>query len=162
MKRSLRKKYNFYYFNRSKVFSDVLNYARTTRFFSPNKEISKCSGSVWSKSSISQKIVPRNHNSKSLEVKQFINVRSGPGVACGTIAWSKLMDLGVLLAFYWQFLSECFHTLKIESDFYSRQGHWPLCRTGPYHGILLKGKQRRSSFYFLTKTIKFTLNSISK
>ena len=86
MKRSLRKKYNFYYFNRSKVFSDVLNYARTTRFFSPNKEISKCSGSVWSKSSISQKIVPRNHNSKSLEVKQFINVRSGPGVACGTIA----------------------------------------------------------------------------
>ena len=70
------------------------------------------------------------------------------------------MKLGVLFPFYCHFLPESFHTLKIESDFYSRQGHWPLFRTGVYKGILLKKKQRRSSFYFLAKTIKLTSNSI--
>ena len=106
------------------------------------------------KSSISQKIVPRNRHSKSMEGKQFINVRLGPDIVTTTIAWSKLMPLCVPLPFICHFLAERFHTLKIESEFFSRQGHCTLCRTSVYHGLLLKKNQRRSSFYFLTKMSK--------
>ena len=80
----------------------------------------------------------------------------------GTIAWSKLIQLGVPLAFDYRFRPERFHTLKIESDFFSRQGHCTLCWTGVYQSLLLKENQRRSCFYFLTKRIKFTWNSISR
>jgi hypothetical protein len=41
----------------------------------------------------------------------------------GTIAWSKLMYLGIPLAFAHRFRPERFHTLKIELDFFSRHGH---------------------------------------
>jgi hypothetical protein len=58
-----------------------------------------------------------------MEGKQFINVRLGPDIVIGTIAWSKLIQLFVSLAFICHFLAERFHTLKIESDFYSRQGN---------------------------------------
>ena len=80
-------------------------------------------GGVWSKSSISQKIVPWNRNSKSLWGKQIINVRLLSYIVVETIVWSKLMQICVPLAFICQFLAERFHTLKIELDFYSRQGH---------------------------------------
>ena len=113
-----------------------------------NECVSVCSGGVWSKSPISQKIVPRNHNSKSFEGKQFINFRSGQDIVNAAIVWSKLMKLGVLFPFYCHFLPESFHTLKIESDFYSRQGYWTLYWTGVYNSILLLKKQRRSSFLF--------------
>ena len=113
-----------------------------------NECVSVWSGDVWSKSPNSQKIVPRNHISKSFEGKQFINVRSGQDILSAAIAWSKLMKLGVLFPFYCHFLPESFHTLKIESDFYSRQGHWTLYWTGVYNSILLLKKQRRSSFLF--------------
>jgi hypothetical protein len=58
-----------------------------------------------------------------MEAKQFINFRWGPDIDTGTIALSKLVQLCVLLAFTCHFLAERFHTLKIESDFFSRQGH---------------------------------------
>jgi hypothetical protein len=57
-----------------------------------------------------------------MEGKQFINVRLGPDIVTTTIAWSKLMPLCVPLPFICHFLAERFHTLKIESDFFSRQG----------------------------------------
>ena len=139
------------------MLSNIYYCARTVHFSRPYKEIRVCSGGVWPKSSISRKIVPWNRNSKSLLGKQFINVRLPPYIVIGKIVWSQLMHLCVPLAFICHFLAERFHTLKIESDFYSRQGHWPLFRTGVYKGILLKKKQRRSSFYFLAKTIKTIL-----
>ena len=129
-------------------------------FFITNKGTSVCVGSVWSKSSISHKIVPWNRNSKSLEGKQFINVCWWLNIVSATIAWCKLMGLSIPLALVCHFLAERFHTLKIESDFFSRQGHWTLSRTAVYHGILLLKIQRRSSLYFCTKAIKLTWNSI--
>ena len=130
---------------------NIQKYAHTVCCSNANKWIRVCSSGVWSKSSISQKIVPRNRISKSLEAKQFINVRSGANVVGGTIAWSKLMQLGVRLALICHFLVRRFHTLKIELDFFSRQGHWQLYRTGVYHGILLKEKQRRSCCFFCSQ-----------
>ena len=130
------------------------------RFSQSHKWISVCPGDIWSKWSISQKIVPRNRNSKSMEGKQFINVRLGTDIVIAPIAWSKLMQSWVVLAFVCHFQAERFHTLKIESDFFSRQGLWTLCRTSVYHGLLLKKNQRRSSFYFLTKMVQSTLNRL--
>ena len=66
----------------------------------------------------------------------------------GTIAWCKLIQLGVHLAFDYRFRPERFHTLKIESDFFSRQGHLTLYWTAVYQSLLLKKNQRRSSFLF--------------
>ena len=43
-----------------------------------------------------------------------------------TIALSKLMQLGTPLALVRRFRPERFHTLKIELDFFSRQGHGTL------------------------------------
>ena len=126
---------------------NIQKYAHTVCCSNANKWIRVCSSGVWSKSSISQKIVPRNRISKSLEAKQFINVRSGANVVGGTIAWSKLMQLGVPLALICHFLVRRFHTLKIELDFFSRQGHWTLCWTGVYQSLLLKKNQRRSCFF---------------
>ena len=103
---------------------------------------------VWYKPSISHKIVPWNLISKSIEDKHFTNVCFWPDIAKVTITWAKLMQLGVLFSFFCHFMTECFHTLKFESDFYSRQGHWTLSRTGVYDRILLQEKQRRSSFLF--------------
>ena len=144
------------------MLSNIYYCGRTVHFSRPYKEIRVCSGGVWPKSSISQQIVPRNRNSKSMEGKQFINVRLGTDIVIAPIFWSQLMHLCLPLAFVCHFQAERFHTLKIESDFYSRQGHWPLCWTGVYQSILLNEKKRRSSFYFLTKTKKLTANSISK
>jgi len=59
------------------------------------------------------------------------------------------MQLRVLFAFFYRFVAKRFRTLKFESDFFSRQGYWTLYWTVTYHGILLKEKQRLSSFYFL-------------
>ena len=132
----------------SNVLFDTQNYARMIHFPNINIWTSVWSCPVWSKSFIYEKIVPRNRISKSIEGKQFINVRWGKDIASGTIAWSKLMRLGVLLALFCCFRSERFHTLKIESDFFSRQGYWTLSKTGVHHGLLLKEKQRRSCFYF--------------
>ena len=137
------------------------NYAHGRHFFNTNKQTSVCWGGFWSKSSISQKIVPRNRISKSLEGKQFINVCWWLNIVSATIAWCKLMELGIPLALVCHFLAERFHTLKIESDFFSRQGHWTLSRTAVYHGLLLLKIQRRSSLYFCTKAIKLTWNSIT-
>ena len=127
------------------------------RFSQSHKWISVCPGDIWSKWSISQKIVPRNRNSKSMEGKQFINVRLGPDIVIGTIAWSKLIQLFVFLAFICHFLAERFHTLKIESDFFSRQGHGTLNWTGVYQSLLLKKKQRRSSFLFFLENGNFVI-----
>ena len=120
-------------------------------FFITNKGTSVCVGGVWSKSSISHKIVPTNRNSKSLEGKQFINVRWRSHMVSGTIAWSKLMHLSIPLAFVYRSRTERFHTLKIELDFFSRHGHWTLYWTGVYQSLLLKKKQRRSSCQFFRK-----------
>ena len=128
---------------------DTQNYARMARFSKANKRTSVWWGGVWSKSSISHKNVPRNNISKSFEGKQFITVRWGLETVTGKIASSKLMQLGIHLAFICHFLAKRFHTLKIESDFFSRQGHWPLYRTGVYNCILLKKNPTTSSnFYF--------------
>ena len=145
--RSLWKKVNFLKFKLSKVFSDIPKYACTVSFPRSYKKISERLWGVWSKSPISQKIVPWNRNSKSMKGKQFINVRWGLGIEVRTSAWSKLMKIGVPISSFCHFLSEHFHTLKIESDFFSRQGYWTLYRTAVYDGILLKKKQRRSCFY---------------
>ena len=48
------------------------------------------------------------------------------------------MEIYVPCAFICHFLAERFCTLKFELDFYSRQGHWTLSRTGVYYNILLK------------------------
>ena len=130
----------------SNVLFVTQNYDCTARFTNVNECISVCLGGVWSKSPISQKIVPRNRISKSLEGKQFINVCWRFNIVSATITRSKLMQLCVLLALVWHFLAKRFHTLKIESDFFSRHGHWTLYWTGVYYGILLFKKQRRSSF----------------
>ena len=114
-------------------------------------------GGVWSKSPISQKIVPRNRISKSLEGKQFINVCWWLNITSATIAWCKLMQLGISLALVCHFLAERFHTLKIELDFFSRHGHWTLCWTGVYQSLLLKIKQRRSSFLFFSENGNFAI-----
>ena len=58
------------------------------------------------------------------------------------------MRIGVPLAFNCRFLVQRFHTLKFESDFFSRHGHWTLYWTGVYQSLLLKKQQRRSSFLF--------------
>ena len=92
--------------------------------------------------------------------RRFINVLGGLCMLLGTIAWSKLMRLGAPLTFCCWFRAERFHTLKIESEFFSRQGHCTLCRTSVYHGFLLKKNQRRSSFYFLTKMVQSTSNRL--
>ena len=134
--------------NLSNIFSNTRNYAPTSRFCWPCKETSVHAGGVWSKSSISQEIVPWNRNSKSLQGKQFINVCWRSNIVGGTFSWSKLIQLGVLLPFFCHLMSEHFHTLKFESDFFSRQGHWTLYSTGVYDGILLREKQRRSCFSF--------------
>ena len=132
------------------------------------KRIRVCSGGVWSKSSISHKIVPRNRNSKSLERKQFISVRWWSHMDCGSIAWSKLMQLRIFLPFVYRFKPERFHTLKIELDFFSRHGHRTLYWTGVYHRNLLIKKQRRSCFFsflengnFVIFCCKFVLKYIS-
>ena len=125
---------------------------RTVHLFTTHEGISVHVGGVWSKSSISQKIVPRNRISKSFEGKQFISVRRGVNIVSGTIVWSKLMQLGTLFGFFYRFLAEHFHTLKFEWDFFSRQGHWTLCKTGVYHRILLIEKQGQSSFLFFRRT----------
>ena len=143
------------------MLSNIYYCGRTVHFSRPYKEIRVCSGGVWPKSSISQQIVPRNRNSKSMEGKQFINVRLGTDIVIAPIFWSQLMHLCLPLAFVCHFQAERFHTLKIESEFFSRQGHCTLCRTSVYHGLLLKKKQRRSSFYFLTKMAQSTSNSIN-
>ena len=142
------------------MLSNIYYCGRTVHFSRPYKEIRVCSGGVWPKSSISQQIVPRNRNSKSMEGKQFINVRLGTDIVIAPIFWSQLMHLCLPLAFVCHFQAERFHTLKIESDFFSRQGHCTLCRTSVYHGLLLKKNQRRSSFYFLTKMVQSTLNRL--
>ena len=105
-------------------------------FCNANKWISVCWGGIWSKSSICKQIVPRNHISKSFEGKQFINVRSRPDIVPGVVTWSRFMQLRVPLAFICHFLVESFHTLKIELDFFSRQGHWTLYWTGVYQSLL--------------------------
>ena len=140
---------------------DILNYAGMVCFWKTSKRIIVWWGGVWSKSSISQKIVPGNRNSKSLEGKQFINVRWRPSTACGAIAWSKLMHICVPLPFICHFLAERFHTLKFELDFFSRQGHLTLYWTGVYNRILLIEKQRRSSFFFWRAMVKLYGNSIN-
>ena len=61
------------------------------------------------------------------------------------------MKLGVLCAFIYPFLAERFHTLKFELDFFSRQGHLTLYRTGVYYRILLKEKQPRSCIFNLVQ-----------
>jgi len=83
-----------------------------------------------------------------MEGKQFINVRLGADIVIATIVWSKLMQSWVLLAFVCHFQAEGFHTLKIELDFFSRQGHWTLYWTGLYQSLLLKKQNdgRVSSF----------------
>ena len=58
------------------------------------------------------------------------------------------MQISLSFAFFCHFLAGQFHTLKIESDFFSRQGHCTLCWTGVYQSLLLKKQQRRSSFLF--------------
>ena len=135
----------------SNALFDTQNYARTIRFPNINVWTNFWSCCVWSKSFISEKIVPRNRNSKSIEGKQFINVRWGPGIVTGTDACSRHMKLGVLFDFFCHFRAECFHTLKIELDFFSRHGHWTLYWTGVYQSLLLKKKQRRSSCQFFRK-----------
>ena len=67
------------------------------------------------------------------------------------------MKLGVLFDFFCHFRAECFHTLKIELDFFSRHGHWTLCWTGVYQSLLLKIKQRRSSFLFFLENGNFVI-----
>ena len=86
----------------------------------------------------------------------------------GTIAWSKLIQLGVPLAFDYRFRPERFHTLKIELDFFSRHGHWTLYWTAVYQSLLLKKNQRRSCFFsflengnFVIFCCKFVLKYIS-
>ena len=131
-------------------------------FFKTGQERRDCSGGVWSKSPISQKIVPRNRNSKSLEGKQFINVRLWTDIVAATIVWSKLMHLGVFLSFACHFLPIRVHTLKFESDFYSRQGHWTTRRTGAQDGIKPEKKQRWSSFSLLKERSFFVVTLCKK
>ena len=59
--------------------------------------------------------------------------------------------MSVLLPFFCHFWSEYFHTLKFELDFFSRQGHLTLYRTGVYYRILLKEKQPRSCIFNLVQ-----------
>ena len=88
---------------------------------------------------------------------QFVNVRLPLNDVSAAIIWSKLVQLGVLLAFICQLMTERFHTLKFELDFYSRQGHWTLYWTGVYYRILLTEKQRRRlRFYFFRSVVQIT------
>ena len=96
-----------------------------------------------------------------MEGKQFIKFRLEPNIVVGTIYWSKLMRLCILLALFCHFRAQRFHTLKIESDFFSRQGHWTLYGTGVYQSPLLKKNQRRSWFLFFYNNGKITGNSIN-
>ena len=123
---------------------DTQNCASMVHFSKACKKISDCLGGVWSKSSISQKIVPTNRNSKSMDGKHFTNVRWGANVVSGAIAWSKLKQICVLLPFVCHFLDKRFHTLKFQEDFFSRQGEWSLYCSGVYHGLLLTEKYRWS------------------
>ena len=86
-----------------------------------------------------------------MEGKQFIKFRLEPNIVVGTIYWSKLMRLCILLALFCHFRAQRFHTLKIESDFFSRQEHLTLYRTGVYYRILLKEKQPRSCIFNLVQ-----------
>ena len=70
------------------------------------------------------------------------------------------MQLGVLLSFICQLMTECFHTLKFELDFFSRQGHLTLYRTGVYYRILLKEKQPRSCIFNLVQGGHVQVHSI--
>ena len=141
----------------SNVLFDIQNYDRTIRFPNTNVWTSVWSCPVWSKSFISEKIVPRNRISKSIEGKQFINVCWWSNTVSAMIIWSKLMQLCVLLALVCNFLAERFHTLKIELDFFSRQGHWTLCWTGVYQSLLLIKKYRRSCFFISSETGNFVI-----
>ena len=130
----------------SNVLFDIQNYARTIRFPNTNVWTSVWSCPVWSKSFISEKIVPRNRISKSIEGKQFINVCWWSNTVSAMIIWSKLMKAYISLPSFFHFWKECSHTSKIESDFFSRQGNWTLSRTGVYYRLLLKKNNDRSCF----------------
>ena len=67
------------------------------------------------------------------------------------------MQLGILLSSICHFMPERFYTLKIETDFFSRQGHLTLYWTAVYQSLLLKKNQRRSSFLFFLEKNGFLL-----
>ena len=70
------------------------------------------------------------------------------------------MGLSIPLALVCHFLAERFHTLKIESDFFSGQEHLTLYRTGVYYRILLKEKQPRSCIFNLVQGGHVQVHSI--
>ena len=70
------------------------------------------------------------------------------------------MKMSVLLPFFCHFWAAYFHTLKIESDFFSRQEHLTLYRTGVYYRILLKEKQPRSCIFNLVQGGHVQVHSI--
>ena len=90
-------------------------------FADANKLISACWYGVWSKSSIYKTVALWNRNSKSIEGQQFINICCVLNIAFRTNNLYRIVQIDLSLCLFCHFLLDLFHTLKFESDFYSRR-----------------------------------------